>query len=39
MEALQRLGCNVFQGFLLSPPVVPAELETLMRPPVQSAVA
>jgi diguanylate cyclase (GGDEF)-like protein len=39
MEALQRLGCNAFQGFLLSPPVVPAELETLMQPPVRSAVA
>jgi diguanylate cyclase (GGDEF)-like protein len=31
METLTSLGCNVFQGFLLSPPISPAALMALFR--------
>jgi diguanylate cyclase (GGDEF)-like protein len=31
MEILARLGCNIFQGFLLSPPISPAALIVLLR--------
>ena len=31
MEILDKLGCNVFQGFLLSPPISPAGLTALLR--------
>ena len=30
MDILTRLGCNVFQGFLLSPPIGPAALTVLL---------
>ncbi|OJX18567.1 MAG: hypothetical protein BGO82_14740 [Devosia sp. 67-54] len=31
LDVLTSLGCNIFQGFLLSPPVAPAALEDLFR--------
>jgi diguanylate cyclase (GGDEF)-like protein len=31
LDVLTSLGCNIFQGFLLSPPVAPAELNELFR--------
>ncbi len=33
MDVLSQLGCNVFQGFLLSAPVSPAALDKLLSPP------
>ena len=40
MEVLTRLGCNVFQGFLLSPPIAPALFDAFLRQePPDSAVA
>ncbi|MEO8757749.1 MAG: bifunctional diguanylate cyclase/phosphodiesterase [Devosia sp.] len=41
MDVLTGLGCNVFQGFLLSPPIGPAALEALLNHAVsqQSRVA
>ena len=30
-KVLSDLGCNIFQGFLLSAPVTPAALETMLR--------
>jgi len=43
MDVLTDLGCNAFQGFLLSPPVPPDTLEALFRaaeePHVQARVA
>jgi EAL domain-containing protein (putative c-di-GMP-specific phosphodiesterase class I) len=42
MDVLAGLGCNIYQGFLLSPPVTAAGLESLLRLsaiPAESRVA
>jgi EAL domain-containing protein (putative c-di-GMP-specific phosphodiesterase class I) len=39
MDVLVGLGCNVFQGFLLSPPVSPEALETRFRDAQDAAMA
>ncbi|HVY50572.1 MAG TPA: EAL domain-containing protein [Devosia sp.] len=37
LEILLRLGCNVFQGYLLSPPITAAALESLFEAERQAA--
>jgi EAL domain-containing protein (putative c-di-GMP-specific phosphodiesterase class I) len=41
MRVLTGLGCNVFQGFLLSPPVAPEALDAMLRiaAPIEPAAA
>ena len=38
MDVLTELGCNAFQGFLLSPPIGGSALEALLRRPTAAPV-